>query len=727
MIQTSFAKPSIAIPESQKDSDYHKRWAQSIISGSLSDNWANSYQLMAELYKFYQSGSSGELTRFLQTTVSGDDLPAYWTTTNTIKTKIDLLVGELEEKGYEIRAIALNKEAVDRKLEEKERLRVERKLQPIAKDVENTTGMPVQGGEYIPQSDPELDEYMDLGFKDKAEIIIEGALKWIAKYNHWDEHRKKLFMDALIANRVIVRTDLVQGIPTSFRVDPLCFIFDLDSTDDMLSDSTHFGEVYYMPLATAAEKYELSLDQLKLVYSNYETYLGLGQIAAASAGSSSHDGFGAIGTDRFRWFKKIDNSPRVLVVRACWRDIKNVNYKYEKKVTDDGEGEFLQKVDSLKPKEKESSISKSLETWRQCTIIGGQIVKDWGECPNQPRSASNLGKTECPYKTWVPNYYQSHSVSKVEQLVGLQLFKDILMYNMQVEVSTSGGKGVMYDLAMKPENMPQEQVMSYMKTARIGFYNSKEYNIQGGNANPVSGFDMTLGTSLNGVLQLMNYVDTEMDAISGVSPERQGSIQGASTAVGVQQAALMQSNLITAPYFKGFERFCSRVHNYQAKVVKIAWAGKEVFAPIIGDVGIDFLKEHIDLELDDFDCWIASLPPLIQDRQKMESLVQLAIQSQQVSLEDALAILMEPDTKVAIRRFTRKMALKRVLDAKQQEADANQQQQLQAQQEQAQMKQVQATQQAQQQLQQQKNDGNREKTLITSRTKLNQAKLDLLK
>lgn len=723
MIQTSYGKPSIAIPESQKGIEYHRAWTLAVVAGGLTNQWANSYLLLAELFKFYQSGSSGDLVKFLMTTLDGSDLPAYWTTTNTIKTKIDLLVGEMEERGYEIKAMAMNKEAVSRKLEEKERLRVERKLQPIAKQVEQKTGMPVQGGEYIPQSDPELDEYMDLSFKDKAEIIIEGALKWIAKRNDWDEHRKKMFMDTLIVNRAIARSEVIRGIPTSVRVDPLCFIFDPDSTDDMLSDATWFGEVHYLPLAQAAERYGLTLEELQNVYNTYEAYLGLGQVAAVSNTTGS-DGFGAIGTDRFRWFKKIDNSPRVLVIRACWRDIKDLNYKYEKKDKGEGEVEFLQKVDSVKP---DKGISKSMETWRQATIIGGQILKEWGEVPNQPRSTSDLGRTECPYKVWVPNYYQSHTVSKVEQLVGLQLFKDILMYNMQVEVSTSGGRGVMYDLAMKPENMTQEQVMSYMKSARIGFYNSKEYQIQSGNPNPVSPFDMSLGASINGVLELMRYVDAEMDAISGVSPERQGSIQGASTAVGVQQAALMQSNLITAPYFKGFERFCSRVHNYQAKLVKIAWAGKEVFAPIIGNVGIDFLKEHIDLELDDFDCWIASMPPLLNDRSKLESLVQVALQSQQVTLQDALAILLEPDIKVAVRRFTRQMKMRQVLDARQQEADQQAQMQQQQAEQQAQAQQAQMMQQNQLQLQQMKGQNNIEKAALTGRVKLNEKKLDLLK
>ncbi len=722
MIQSgSFSKPSIAIPESQKNNqDYYERWARSIVQGSLTDSYANSYSLMAELYKFYASGSSGDLTQFIQHAADGSDLPAYWTTTNTIKTKVDLLVGEMEERGYEIRAIAMNKEAISRKLEEKERLRVERKLQPLFQQMGQQTGLPLQGEEYIPQSDQELDEYMDLSFKDKAEIIIEGALKWLAKRNDWDEHRKKMFMDVIIVNKAIARSEVYRGIPTTKRIDPLCFIFDPDSTDDMLSDSTYFGEVYYMPLAEAAEKYGLSIKELESVYASYENYLGLGQIAAQSTGTNENAGFGSLGTNRFKWFKKIDNSPRVLVIRTCWKDIKDLNYKYEKKDKGEGEVEFLQKTD----KPKEATIAKQLECWRQCTIIGGQIIKEWGEVPNQPRSLEDLGRTECPYKVWVPNYYQSHSVSKVEQLVGLQLFKDILMYNMQVQVSTAGGKGVEYDLAMLPEGLTKEQAMGYLKTTGILFKNSKEYQM-GSNAPAITNFDLGLGNSLNGILELMQYVDNEMNNISGVSPERQGIVQ-ASTAVGVNQAALLQSNLITAPYFKGFERFCSRIHNYQAKLVKIAWAGNEVFAPIIGDVGIDFLKNTVDLELDDFDCWIASLPPLVLDRQKLENLVQVGLQSQQVTLEDALSILMEVDTKIAIRKFQRKMALRKMLEAKQQQAQAQQEQQMAQQEQEAQAQNQQMMTQSQAQLQEMKNQANLQKTAMSGRVKLNEKKLDLL-
>jgi hypothetical protein len=184
---------------------------------------------------------------------------------------------------------------------------------------------------------------------------------------------------------------------------------------------------------------------------------------------------------------------------------------------------------------------------------------------------------------------------------------------------------------------------------------------------------MSMSDSVVKYVELMQYLDREMDKISGVSPERQGAVQGASQGLGVTQTALFQSNLITQPYFIGFERFCSRVLNHQAKLVKIAWAGKEVFAPVIGDVGVDFLREHVDLELEDFTVAVESVPPMIQDRAKFEQLVMMTVQSNPDFVDDALQILLEPDIRVAVRRFQRRRALQKIYQAKQMEIQQQQQ------------------------------------------------------
>jgi hypothetical protein len=175
-------------------------------------------------------------------------------------------------------------------------------------------------------------------------------------------------------------------------------------------------------------------------------------------------------------------------------------------------------------------------------------------------------------------------------------------------------------------------------------------------------------------VDLMNYLDREMDKISGISPERQGAVQGASQGLGVQQTALFQSNLITQPYFIGFERFCSRVLNHQAKLAKISWAeGNDVFAPVIGDVGVDFLREHVDLDFEDFAAFSESIPPLIRDREKFESLVMIAVQSDPTFIDEAIQILMEQDTRVAVRRFQRRRAMQKVYMAQEQQASEERQ------------------------------------------------------
>src|SRR5258705_14005540 len=107
------------LDQPRKDKDYHVAWGRAILKSSITDEWSMKYRVMAECYKFFQSGSSGELTNFLQKSADGQDMPAIWLTMSSLKSKIELLVGQLEERGYEIRVRALNKEAVSRKLEEK--------------------------------------------------------------------------------------------------------------------------------------------------------------------------------------------------------------------------------------------------------------------------------------------------------------------------------------------------------------------------------------------------------------------------------------------------------------------------------------------------------------------------------------------------------------------------------------------------------------------------------
>ena len=118
-----------------------------------------------------------------------------------------------------------------------------------------------------------------------------------------------------------------------------------------------------------------------------------------------------------------------------------------------------------------------------------------------------------------------------------------------------------------------------------------------------------------------------------------------------------------------------------AFLIKIAWAKNERFAPIIGDVGINFLEQDVDLELDDYGVFIDAVPQILDDVQTFQNIIATALQSGALGQGEraflrALKLLREPDITVAMRRFEREVSEAEVKEAQMQQQQMAQEQQL---------------------------------------------------
>jgi hypothetical protein len=155
-------------------------------------------------------------------------------------------------------------------------------------------------------------------------------------------------------------------------------------------------------------------------------------------------------------------------------------------------------------------------------------------------------------------------------------------------------------------------------------------------------------------------------------------VKNASQAVGVTQSSLFQSALATAVYFDLFTNYCSHILEHQAKLAKIAWAGKERFAPIIGDAGINFLKVDVDMDLHDYAIFVEEVPPMVQDQQTYQSLIMAAVQAGQLGFVQAMKLLLEKDVRVGVRQLEREQRkqMEQQAAAEQEAMAAQQQQQL---------------------------------------------------
>lgn len=666
------------------------------------------------LYDLFDGAYDIERFKYLMDDGTGQGtLPATFQVINKVRPKIKVLIGELMERGYDFQVKAINKDAKSRVLEAKEQMRVDMRIAPVFEQLSQYSGMPDDQGE-LPEDEDELDEFFDKNYKEEAEVVMYYALKYLDKRNKWGVKRMELFRDMLISGKAIVKNELFQGLPRPRRVDPRFFIHDTWAEGDMLEDATYFGELRYVNVAEAAEEFGLTKEEIEQAYAKYQDYL-----SPAKSARSQHNFqfFESNKSATNKWFKETPQGLRILVAYACWVDYKKIKHR----VSEDKYGtEHLKRVSDAVA-DKEDVVSKNIKIWRQATIIGGSIVKEWGEIPNQTRDLDNLAETDPPYTVLIPDFLNGKSISLAEQLQGLQYLKDIITYQIQLAMARAGAKGFVYDTAQLPDGWEVETALKYLKTVGIAFINSK----QGGTPvqfNQFQSIDLTLSQSVGQYLELSRWIDSEMDAMTGINEARQGVMQGASQAVGVTRSALLQSSLTTAPFFKLFDEFSSKVWNTQAKLAKISWAEKERFAPIIGDVGVDFLKNDVDLDLNDYGVFIQVTPKLVDDLQSFQSIIMAGLQSGQVSLEDTLSLLLETDVVSGIRRFEKIMYEKRQ-EEKEQEMLMQQQQlqgQMQAQQQMAQFNAMTSEQAAQraQQTQAIKNEGDMKKLLAQLRGEL---------
>lgn len=634
--QGTYNLPDLTVPESKKNKNWHKQYVEAIAYRSFNSNYDADYSSIQSCQDFYNGLQTGDEYSFLQNAEDGTTLPAQWINFNKIKTKVNLLLGELYKKGYRIDVNSVNKEAKVRKLQSREDARVELRLSPFAKEIESEVGLPLMSKRKF-EDEQELEDYYNYSYKEKSEVIMKSALDYSLRRQKWDYEKMALFRDILITNRAFAKVELIDGIPVTRRIDPKYMIWDREATNDFLSDSSYFGEVRYMTLAEAAQKYKITEKQLKESYGRYMHNVNLHR-------NDKRYKADFLNNSNMHLYSYDNGELKVMVVEAYWADWKKMVHKEKQ---DSFGGKHLKRL-SEETSLKKDVLVNQYKIWRKGVLIGGETIVDWGEVKNQPRSVDNFSDTGCPYHALIPHYLNYGSTSIVEQLKSLQDLKNIVMYQMQLAMSRAGAKGFIYDVAQLPEGWEIETAIKYLKVAGIAFINSAQDEIPA-SFNQFQQFDMTLSQSVGQYLQISSMIDREMDSISGVNEARQGIVQNSSQAVGVTQAAIIQSSLSTESYFSLFSSFCESIYTYMSGLIKIAWAGKERFSPIIGDSGVDFLRDDIDLQLDDYAVFVEEIPESISDKNSLQQIVIGALQSGSLNFVQAIKILNTRDIDYAVR------------------------------------------------------------------------------
>lgn len=687
-----------------KGEDWHKKFVQAIVKETIDSNYDFYNASITELYNYYNGTQTGDEWKFLQESEDGDVLPAKWVNYNKIRTKVDLLLGEMAEKGYEISAETINAGSKVRKFEERRELLTQIKVNRDLLALQSEFGLPI-ADDNLPESEEDVYDYFDYEYRDIYEIIMSTAIKYCGKRYNLDNIRMEWMRDIIVSMRCFAKSEITGDFPTLRRIDPRNMVFDTSAEDPFLSDSTYFGEVRYMSVADAAEQYGVDKEELEKLYEDMSNKATLGNRNVSLA---INDGAAV------EAFKREGNELKVMVFSGVWQDTKPFNFKE----SEDKHGNLHFKMigdREEKDKDKQKTHKKRIKIWRKATLLANEIVRDWGEVENTPREIDNITDTPCPYIGVIPAWINQKATSIVEQLKGLQDLKNIAFYNIQLAMARAGGKGFIYDLSQIPEDWAPEEVMKYLKNTGIAFIDSAKDGVPS-QYNQFGTIDLSISPSVQFYMEISKLLDYEMEQISGINEAREGIVQSSSQTVGVTQSALIQSNLKTKMLFSYFDGFMNKCLNHQGGLVKISWENKEIFAPIIGDVGVDFLSQEVDVDLQDYSIFIEYIPSVLRDRSSLENITLAALQSQQISFVDAMKILKEKDIVLAINKLEKSVMRREKDQARQAQMQVQMEQQLQQQQMQAQA-----------QAEAGKQDVQREKMNTDKQIALAKGKVDLLK
>jgi hypothetical protein len=661
-IQTTF--PNMWVEDSKKGEDYHKQAILAILGQTVANGYIpNLYIAMDRSMNFYNGDYDiSKKFDFLQKDYNGRSLPALWINFNKIRNKINLLEGEVAVQKLDVSCKTLNRDAVSRKMKKRSNIIAEKIMMSIIPQIDPSGELlQVKNPDFVPYSEEELDLYMQSSYKEPIERAMDSILKYEMERNKYVQTRLAFWRDILITGRAVGKHELRYGKPHIRRVDPRYIIIDPYVFDDSFSTASFVGEWRYAPVTEVCDTYGLTLEELDKVRFDQGSWLW--------------GGYSQNGSNFLLPYISINNQFMCLVFYAEWRDIRQVRAK----VTVDQYGgehvKILGKDDKSKLTDKEKQAGakieeRNIETIRKATLIGSNIVKEWGEMNNIVRDkVDNPVRAEYSYTIICPQYVNFRGVSKVEEMSALQEFKDLIMYTIQQEMSTAGRKGFIYDLRFKPDNLQLQDVMYYLKTAGIAFTSSGQEGVPPA-GNPFPTIDTGISNSITLYLNLASYIDMEIDKISGINDARQGFQKG-DALVGVSQMAVTQSSLITQPLNKAFEIFENEILQKYANYIKTIFPFiKEQYEAVMSQINIDALEVDEDIPLQDYGIFVrVNSDDIMNNRQKFENMVMTAVQANSVNLADAMVLLYTPDTKEAVKKF---LSLVDRKNAEQQEIAAQQ-------------------------------------------------------
>ena len=565
-----------------------------------------------------------------------------WTPVPIISKFVDIVVNGIAERTYDIKAFSIDASGSEKRNNFMDSVAGDMQMQGFDGAMMQELGVDTtqSGMPSLPESNEELQLYMQLQYKQAIEIAEEQAISVLLEGNNYELIKKRFFHDLTVLGIGAVKTGFnkSEGVVVDY-VDPANIVYSH-------TESPYFEDIYYVGEVKALPINELVREFPHLTDSEID------EIVSKNNKNNTY---------RYNSRSSLRDDNIVHVLYFNYKTYNNEVYKI--KQTGSGGDKAIEKTDRFNPPENMDGNftreAKKLEVlYDGVMVLGCDKILKWELSKNMIRSKSDFNKVKMNYSIVAPRMYKGRIKSLVSRITGFADMIQLTHLKLQQVMAKMVPDGVYLDadglaeidLGNGTNYNPQEALNMFFQTGSvIGRSFTSEGDMNPGKVPIQEIQSSSKGAKLQSLIQTYNYYLQMIRDVTGLNEARDGSTPDKNALVGIQKIAAANSNtatrhilqaglLLTAETAEKLSLRISDVIEYSPT--------KKAFIESIGHRNVAKLEEVSELHLHDFGIFI-ELSPDEEEKQLLENNVQMALQQGGIELEDAIDIREVKNLKLA--------------------------------------------------------------------------------
>jgi hypothetical protein len=629
------AFPSQMVSEEEKRTlEYGSKVGQAIeyewfrggrVNGS---RWNTGYQNFHNL-RLYARGEQNVQKYKDELSINGDlsYLNLDWKPVPIIPKFVDIVVNGIAAKKYDLKAYSQDPFSLKQRTDYVGGIFRDMQAQDYLNKVQEVTGLDLYASDAskLPQSKEELEVHMQLNYKQAVEIAEEEAINNTLAFNKYDLTKKRMVEDIVTIGIGAVKTSFnkSEGVVIDY-VDPANLVYSY-TNDPNFEDIYYVGEIKSMTLAEIKKRFPYLTDEELQKMTKYP------------------------GRDGYIANPNYDND----LVQILFFEYKTfIDQVFKIKRTESGLEKVIEKPDYFNPPPSDNfdRVSRSIEVlFSGAKVMGVPQMLEWKLAENMTRPNGNITKVNMNYALCAPNLYQGRIESLVSRCTSFADMIQLTSLKLQQVIQRMVPDGVFVDvdglaevdLGNGTNYNPQEALNMYFQTGSIvgrsltqdGDPNRGKVPIQELQSSSANGKIASLINTYQYYLQMIRDV-------TGLNEARDGSMPDPNALVGLQKMAANASNIATKHILDSSLyitlRTCENVSLRIADALGFELT-KEALMQSISLTNARNLEEMATLHLYEFGIYL-ELEPEEEEKAMLEQNIQVALQSGQIYLEDAIDI-----------------------------------------------------------------------------------------